>query len=218
VVQVDKKNKKILFFASVAAAVLVAVGIYLAIRFEYLQQAVSFVDQSMSSSFFIALMVVLPVVGFPISVFLIVGGIKFGILWAILLWLAVLPIHATIGYYVARWARGPLERVLSDKMGYHIPEIPENNTAMFSFLFLAIPGIPYAGKNYLLALAGVPFRYCVLMNCIVQCALGMPFIVLGKSAAEMDMTLFYIALGIFTAGYFLLRWLKKRYGNKVVES
>lgn len=215
----DKKNKKILFFASVAvAAVLVAVGIYLAIKFEYLQKAVSFVDQSMSSPLFIILMVVLPVVGFPISVFLIVGGIKFGILWAILLWLAVLPVHATIGYYVARWARSPLERFLSDKMGYHIPKIPENNTAMFSFLFLAIPGIPYAGKNYLLALAGVPFRYCVLMNCIVQCALGIPFIVLGKSAAEMDMTLFYIALVIFVAGYFLLRWLKKRYGDKVAES
>lgn len=215
----DKKNKKILFFVSVAVAVvLVAVGIYLAIKFEYLQKAISFVDQSMSSSLFITLMVVLPVVGFPISVFLIVGGIKFGILWAILLWLAVLPVHATIGYYVARWARSPLERFLSDKMGYHIPEIPENNTAMFSFLFLAIPGIPYAGKNYLLALAGVSFRYCVLMNCIVQSALGIPFIVLGKSAAEMDLTLFYIALVIFVAGYFLLRWLKKRYGDKVVES
>ena len=215
----DKKNKKILLFASVAvAALLVAVGIYLAIQYEYLQDAVSFVDQSMSSPLFITLMVVLPVVGFPISVFLIVGGIKFGILWAILLWLAVLPVHAVIGYYVARWARGPLERFLSDRMGYHIPQIPENNTAMFSFLFLAIPGIPYAGKNYLLALAGVPFRYCVLMNCIVQSALGMPFIVLGKSAAEMDMTLFYIALGIFTAGYLLLRWLKKKYGDKIVES
>lgn len=215
----DKKNKKILFFASVAAAaVLVAVGIYLAVKFEYFQKAVSLVDKSMSAPLFITLMVVLPVVGFPISVFLIVGGIKFGILWAILLWLAVLPIHATIGYYVARWARDPLERFLSDKMGYHIPEIPENNTPMFSFLFLAIPGVPYAGKNYLLALAGVPFRYCVLMNCIVQSALGMPFIVLGKSAADMDMTLFYIALVIFVAGYFLLRWLKKRYGDKVAES
>ncbi len=215
----DKKNNKILFFAAVVViAAVVAGGIYLAIKYEYFQKAVSLVDESMSSPLFITLMVVLPVVGFPISVFLIFGGIKFGILWAILLWLVVLPIHATIGYYVARWARGPLERFLSDKMGYHIPDIPENNTAMFSFLFLAVPGIPYAGKNYLLALAGVPFRYCVLMNCIVQTALGIPFIVLGKSAAEMDMTLFYIALVIFVMGYFLLRWLKKRYGDKIAES
>lgn len=215
----DKKQKKILFFVSIGmAVVLMAVGIYLAIQFEYFQKAVSLIDESMSATLFITLMVILPVVGFPISVFLIVGGIKFGILWAILLWLAVLPVHATIGYYVARWARGPLERFLSEKMGYHIPEIPENNSAMFSFLFLAVPGIPYAAKNYLLALAGVPFRYCVLMNCIVQCALGIPFIVLGKSAADMDMTLFYIALAIFVAGYFLLRWLKKRYGDKIADS
>jgi hypothetical protein len=66
-------------------------------------------------------------------------------------------------------------------------------------------------------LAGVPFRYCVLMNCIVQGALGIPFIVLGKSAAEMDLTLFYVALFFFMVGYIVLGWLKKKYRDKVPE-
>jgi hypothetical protein len=73
---------------------------------------------------------------------------------------------------------------------------------MYSFLFLAIPGIPYAGKNYMMPPAGVPFRYCVLMNCIVQGPLGIPFIVLGKSAAKMDLTLFYVAWFFFPGRLF----------------
>jgi len=215
---VDKNRNKILFVVFlILIAALFAMGIYLAIKYEYFQTAISLIDKGMSTGLFIALMVILPLVGFPISIFLIMGGIKFGIFYFILIWVLVLPFHTLIGYYLARWVRNPLERFLSDKMGYRIPKIPENGNAIYSFLFLAIPGIPYAGKNYMLPLAGVPFRYCVLMSCIVQGALGIPFIVLGKSAAEMNLTLFYITLFFFVVGYIVLGWLKNKYRDKVPE-
>jgi uncharacterized membrane protein YdjX (TVP38/TMEM64 family) len=215
-IQVNKKRNRILFFGVVILiAVKIAIGISLAVQYEYFKMAISFIDQHMPPILFVALMVILPVVGFPISIFLIMGGIKFGILFGMLLWLLILPIHTIIAYYLARWLRKPLERFLSRKMDYHVPEIPEKGVGMFSFLFLAIPGIPYATKNYILPLAGVPFRFSVLMNCIVQSAQGIPFIVLGRSAAEMDLTLLYIALFIFIIGYIILRWLKKKYGDKI---
>lgn len=215
----DKKRNIILIsILFVLLAALAAWGVWLAIQYGYFQKAISLIDEDMPPVLFIALMVILPVLGFPISVFLVVGGIKFGVLIGISLWLLVLPVHALIGYYVANFLRKPLERLLHNKLGYRIPNIPENSAGVFSFLFFAIPGVPYAGKNYLLPLAGAPFRYCVLMNCVVQGAVGAPFVILGKSAAEMDMTLFYVAAVLLFLGFIALRWLKKRHGDKIAES
>ena len=212
----DKKtNKTTVSIISVTlAVVLIAAGIYLEIEYEYIQKVISLIDEGMSPALFVALMIVLPVAGFPITVFLIIGGIKFGIFYMILLWLLILPIHPLIAYYLASPLEKPLRR-FSKKMGYPIPKLPEDRTAMYSFLFLAIPAIPYAVKNYLLPLAGAPFTYCVIMNFLVQFPQGIPFIILGKSATDLNLTLFYIALALIIAIYFVLRWLKKKYGHKI---
>lgn len=207
------RHNKFTFSVLLVALLLTAI-VYLAVNPEFFQQAVSLIDKNMSPALFIALMIVLPVIGFPISIFLVTGGIKFGIFYASMLWLVILPIHALIGYYLAGWLRLPLQRFFR-KMGYPVPELPKKGVGPFSFLFLAIPGIPYAGKNYILPLAGVPFSYCVLMNVVVQWPQGIPFIVLGRSMMELDLTLFYIALALIVLLYIFLRWLKKKYGNKV---
>jgi len=213
---VEKKGKwAITAIGAVLVLGLAGWGIYWAIQNNYFEQAVSMIDENTPPALFIGLMVVLPLVGFPISVFLIMAGIKFGALYAILLWIIVLPAHTLISYHLARALRGPLERLLTEKFGYSIPRVPEQREALFSFLFLAVPGIPYAAKNYLLPLAGIPFKYCVLMNTVVQLCLGLPFIILGKSATDMNLTWFLAALGVFLVVFFGVRWLKKRYGDKI---
>lgn len=194
---------------------LIGWGIYWAIQNGYFEQAVSMIDKNTPPALFIALMVVLPLIGIPISIFLIMAGIKFGILYAVLLWAVVLLSHTLISYYLARALRRPLMRLLTEKMGYDVPEVPEQHEALYSFVFLAVPGIPYAVKNYLLPLAGIPFRYCVLMNTIVQLVLGLPFIVLGKSATDMDLRLLLFAAGFFLVGFFAVWWVEKRYGDKL---
>ena len=196
---------------AVIAAGIIALLAFLAIEHSFFQQVISFIDEDMAPSLFIISMIILPVVGFPVSIFLIMGGVKFGIFYAILLWLLILPLHALIGYYLARLLRKPLKTV-SNKMGYNVPELPEKNRGIFSFLFFAIPGIPYSGKNYLLALAGAPFSYCVIMNVTVQFPQGIPFVILGRSAMELDLTLLFIALFIIAIIYLFFRWLKKNTG------
>lgn len=205
-------QKKFLFLTGcVMLALLLAAGLYLQNEFGLLQRLIDAVNTELSSPLFIGLMILLPILGFPISILLTLNGIKFGITSAIVLWLVVLPIHTFIGYAASRYFRPMLIKLLNTTLNWSIPAVPKHHEAMFSFLFLAIPGIPYAGKNYLLPLAGVSLRYCVLMNCIVQGALGLPFIILGKSGASMDPTLFSIALVVFILFYLLLRWLKKKY-------
>ncbi len=213
--QVKTRSKFITGAIAFVVVGLVGWGIYWAIQNGYFEQAISMIDKNTSPALFIALMVLLPLVGFPISIFLIMAGIKFGILYAILLWVLVLPSHTLICFYLARALRQPLVRLLTEKLGYEVPEVPEKHEALFSFVFLAVPGIPYAVKNYLLPLAGIPFRYCVLMNTIVQLVLGIPFIVLGKSATNMDLKLLLFAAGFFVVGFFAVWWLEKRYGDKL---
>lgn len=190
---------------------LVTGALYFGAEHGYIDRIIAAINTDLSPVLFISLMILLPVLGFPISVFLVVGGIKFGIVLATALWLVVLPIHTIIGYLAVKFLRPWLQKLLNNTLGYDIPTIPPNRQALFSLLFLAIPAIPYAAKNYLLPMAGVSMRYCILLNCLVQSVLGLPFIILGKSGAEMDPTLFYVALLAFFALYLLLRWVKKKY-------
>jgi uncharacterized membrane protein YdjX (TVP38/TMEM64 family) len=158
-------------------------------------------------------MLVLPVFGFTISAFLVLGGVIFGVTQFILIWILILPLHVLAAYFIARWVRIPLTEFLCHRLGVRIPNIPPEHVAKFSFLFLAFPGLPYAAKNYILPLAGVPFRYSVIMNTVVQGLIGLPFIILGKSAAKIDLTAFNITLAVMVAIYILRWWLRDKLGD-----
>ncbi len=207
-------NRKISFFILIAATtILLAAAVYFLLQAGIVEKAISVINEDLPPWLFITLTATLPALGFPISVFLVAAGVKFSIGWALLLWLCILPLHSLIGYLAARFLRPLLVRLFQEKLGYTIPSVPENNQAMFSFFFLAIPGLPYAAKNYMLPLAGVAFRYCVIMNCIVQSLLGLPFILLGRSGEKMDPTLFSLAVFAFAVLFVFLHWLKNRYQN-----
>lgn len=166
-------------------------------------------NQQTNPLLFIAFMAVLPIVGFPINLFLLLSSIKLGMVYAILSWAIVLPLHVIAGYYLATRLRDYAHKLLIQRLGFQVPSIPVTGTARFSFFFFLIPGLPYAAKNYLLPMAGVPFRYCVWMNIALQGAFGIPMIVLGQSAAQKNIHLFYVALLILLIAYALLRLLKK---------
>jgi uncharacterized membrane protein YdjX (TVP38/TMEM64 family) len=210
----DKRKKEILSIITVTLlAAVTAAAMYVAVRLEIYQKIISYISESMSPLFFVGAMLALPVFGFTISVFLVLGGVKFGVTQFILIWVAILPFHVLVAYYVARWIRTPLTEFICHRMGFRIPKIPQEHVAKFSFIFLAFPGLPYAAKNYILPLAGVPFRYSVIMNTIVQGLIGLPFIILGKSAADINLTVFNITLAVMVALYILRWWLKDRLGD-----
>jgi hypothetical protein len=52
------------------------------------------------------------------------------------------------------------------------------------------------------------------MNCIVQSVMGLPFILMGKSGADKNSTLFYVALFSLVVLVIALRWLKRKYGDR----
>ncbi len=205
-------RKKLLAGILIAAVAVCCISaLYFIFHFGLVQKAASLIDRNTPAWLFLVLMIFLPLAWFPLSAFVFVLGVKFGIVCGIIILEAVMPVHILASYAIARGVRRPLTAFLTRWKKYSIPEIPENKAALFSFLFLAVPVFPYAAKNYILPLAGAPFRYCMWMNWAVQGAVSIPFVILGKSAAEMNLLLFGGTVAFLAFLFAFLRWLKRWY-------
>lgn len=205
------QNKAVIGILVVLFLACLMLAFYLMIRFNLIQRATALIDKNTPVHVFLFLMLVLPLVGVPLSVFIFVLGIKFGIGYGILILEIIMPLHILASYLIARVVRQPIKNFLVNRRDYHIPDIPEDKVALFSFLFLAVPVFPYAAKNYVLPLAGVPFRYCMWLNWVIQGTLSIPFVILGKSTADMNFMLFGITLGVLALLFLGLRWLRSWY-------
>jgi len=205
------QNKAIISIAIILAFACLMLAMYGLIQFNLIERVTTLINKNTPTHIFLGLMLVLPLVGVPLSVFIFVLGIKFGIGYGILILEIIMPLHILISYIIARTVRQPIKNFLVKRKNYHIPEIPENKLALFSFLFLAVPVLPYAAKNYVLPLAGVPFRYCMWLNWAIQGTLSIPFVILGKSTADMNLLLFGITLAVLALIFMGLRWLRNWY-------
>lgn len=162
-----------------------------------------------SPSVFIAAMIILPPLGFPISFFLALAGIRFGILDGMILTFLVLPLHMTICYAVTRtFLRGPLTRFLTRK-GYKIPFLQTRRPGLAMFGFMVMPGPPYTLKTYLLAMTDLPYHRFLIFNWVTESLITLPIVAMTGAAYEKNWVLFGFALFIF--GLSLgLRWYKKK--------
>jgi len=173
----------------------------------------SLLNEKIDPFLFVALMAVLPSVGFPISVFLVIAGAKFGLAGGLFVSALTIPIHLSISYFIGNsMFREGLQKYLSKK-DYQLPEVPQDKMVPWALVFVVIPSIPYAVKNYLLALADLPLLYYFAINWPVNFVLSIPFLGLGESAARMNLWLFFLFIVLLLLGYALALWLKKRYGH-----
>ena len=206
--------------AVIGAIALGAVGaLFLADRYNAtaaIARLVDFIRDPEANPFlFLGLMATLPVIGFPISLFLLSAGIKFGLEWGLVLSAVTMFVHLLISHLLARrLLSGPLS-ALFERFGYRLPKVPRDRVALFTFVFVAVPGLPYALKNYSLVLAGVPFRHYLTIGWSVQWVMGIPFLGLGGAAAASDLAFLLGFFAILAGVYFLVRWLRKRYASLV---
>ncbi|MGE9293009.1 MAG: TVP38/TMEM64 family protein [Puniceicoccales bacterium] len=106
---------------------------------------------------FCALMILLPLVGFPISAFYVFAGLTFSVPYALGSGGVALAVNMVLGYWLARtvW-REPLKRRLEARWP-HLFTLDRNASAQVTLLVRAVPGVPYAAQNYLLGVLAVPF-------------------------------------------------------------
>ncbi|MBC2714043.1 MAG: hypothetical protein HF978_01930 [Desulfobacteraceae bacterium] len=194
-----------------AALSVIAAAVYILIKYDLFHQVTALINEKTPAELFIPMMVFLPLVGVPLTFFLLLLGIKFGVLSGLFLLEVIIPVQILIAYFLAIGVRNPIESYLVKRKNYQIPEVPEDKAFIFSFFTLTFPVFPYSVKLYLLPLAGVKFRYCFWLNWAIQGTMCIPFVLLGRSAADLNAAMFGVTMLVIIAMFIFLRWAKKQY-------
>ncbi len=212
-----KKPEKIktgkLVMAGTAGIVLLTAALYLVYHYELANILKEYLSQRMPPGIFLFLMLVLPLVGVPISIFLVLVGIKFGIVEGALLSAVIMCCHMAITYYLVH---SFMRKWLTSLLAHYnlpVPKLRGDKKRRHAFIFMLIPGLPYTVKNYVLALAEIGFAPYMTINWTAQFGLSLPFIILGSAVMEMNLKILMMAIALLSAGYLLQYYLRKKYGN-----
>jgi uncharacterized membrane protein YdjX (TVP38/TMEM64 family) len=200
------------------ASILLLVGIWWYMHSDQpLEGLWHLLEQRVNPLLFITLMLILPIFGVPLTPFLLLAGIKFGLVEGTLLSAAAMLGHMVMVYYLVhsflrRWIIALLHRLHIAVPAQHAP--PGWWPAA---LFMLIPGLPYAVKNTLLALSTMPFGPYLAINWTTQFSLSLPFILFGGAVVEMDYTLLATAFALALCGAVLLSFLKRKFWRSKQE-
>jgi uncharacterized membrane protein YdjX (TVP38/TMEM64 family) len=202
----------------VTAAIIVALGVGLLFFQDEIKSLLAFLQSDMAHPAVIILsFLVLPVVFFPVTALLVLIGIRFDVVSGLLMMFLLMPVHLVIAFSVVRSVfHGPVKR-FAKKKGYPILDVPRKRYLEFGFLFMAVPGLPYSVKNYLLPVSGIPFREYFLISWLVNGVMGIPFVVLGDAASRWSIPLFLVFFVLFFMAYFITRKIRSRY-DRLLQS
>lgn len=209
--QYRRRRPLILFLIILAATGI----IYGASRYEWAGWLDQVVNEKTPPVWFVSFMCLLPILGVPIFAFLILAGAKFGLAGGLLVTAVTMPVHLLVSFFMVHSVlRHRLVKLLA-YLGYRLPKVPENRIVPFAVLFVAIPGLPYAVKNYALALAGIPFRHYFGISLPINVLLSVPVIGLGASAIQMDAGRLALFAAILVIGYLAVWWLRNAKGKRI---
>lgn len=128
-----------------------------------------------------AALVLLPLVGIPVSPVWIAVGMRLGTVWGTLIALIALLLNFTLAYGIAtRFIRGRLRAWLETR-GKALPEMKPGDEARWIILVRVAPGFPLFLQNYVLGMAGVGFLRYLLLSLPIQGLYAFLFIALGTS-------------------------------------
>jgi uncharacterized membrane protein YdjX (TVP38/TMEM64 family) len=158
----------------------------------------------------IAAFMLLPLLGAPISVFLIATGLRFGFPMGILVTFLSLIVHHLVAFRLAhgRWRKSVQSKIA--RKGRKIPELAPEHQAGWAALFAAVAGPPYAIKLYLLALTNIRFRVYIGVGVPVYTLCSMPMLAAGAMAGHFNGWWFSLAGVVIAAGVLTTRLLRKR--------
>lgn len=169
-----------------------------------------FVSRDTRPWLFLVLMVLLPLVGFPITPFLLLVGLKFGPWRGLAITAGIFGVHLVISYLLTHSLLRPVLWKILAQTRYELPEIHHRRRVPFSLIFMAVPGLPYAVKNYALALLKVPLRVYLPIAWGVNLLLAVPFVGLGHSIIA-NPQLAWVFVALLGLGYLLALKMRRKF-------
>lgn len=158
--------------------------------------------------FFLA-MALVPIAGLPIMPFYLASGAAYG-LWASLFGVGVaLIINLCLSYWIARWLRGPVSRLLA-RAGWKIPQVPASEYMPFTVMVRLAPGAPLMVQNYVLGLAGAPFVTYLGVSWCAEMLIASGYILTAESLYAKNWSFLFAGIGLIVFIVLLTRLLRRR--------
>jgi hypothetical protein len=129
---------------------------------------------------FVLAFVVLPALGFPMSLFyLTIGGVFAPSALALSVAWGCMALNMALSYAVARALAGPVERLLR-RRGYPLPHLEAGSQWRAIVLLRASP-LPWLMQSWLLTLGGARFLPYMVFGLPVQALVGAGLVLVGES-------------------------------------
>jgi len=199
---------------TIAAAVVLILGAGAAVYlFSYHDplQALERHLQQIHPLVFLSAMAILPIVGAPISIFMVLVGIEFGIASGIAVTALLMAFHMAVSYYLANSFLYKWLAALLRLFNITLPGFVGRLSKQTAFIFMLIPGVPYVVKNNVLALSKMDFLPYMLINWTAQFAMSIPLIIAGKAVLDMNVAILAAAAALLLLVYLIQYLAKRRY-------
>ena len=198
-------------------AIIVALLVYFYSQGQLTQENLKLAGAALPTWLFLPAYLILPLFGFPISIALLASGLKYGFGVSVVITAVGMAFHTFVAWHIAHgYFRQRLESWLSSTR-FDLPTIPDRHQIWFTFLFVTVPGLPYAVKLYSLALTNLPFRRYLPIVWFCHVASSVLFIGIGAAAGEVDSKLMigYTVLAVLMVA--ISNWLKRLMDRRSTE-
>lgn len=139
-----------------------------------------------------ALLLVLPLIGFPASVLHVAAGIRFGAALGLALVALSIAVQITVSYAIVQRWRPRFERARwLARLRKRIPTGAHRSVTVFTVL---LPGAPYSAINYSLPLLGVPLSTLLLCGLPIHTLRSTVTVVFGDQIGQLTATRLSILL------------------------
>jgi uncharacterized membrane protein YdjX (TVP38/TMEM64 family) len=200
--------------AGLLLAVALAYGLYQE-RDELTRENLMRYGTSLPAVWLLVAFFLLPLVGFPISVGLLLLGIRFGFWMGMLAATFGMAFHHVVAFYAVHGSlRDWIHHKLDEKWDYQVPKMGNRSASVFTMIFTAVHGPPYTLKLYFLALTDVPFRIYFWVGLPVYLLFSVVAVGAGSAVMDFDPTWAYVLIGVMTVLAVGSRWVKNKYGKE----
>ncbi len=202
------RNRIILWTSVIAIAVILG-GVFHAIHLSTIHTWSAAINGWLLFLFIL----VLPLVGVPMSICGIMIGAKFGAMNGMAVTAVAVAFHLSASWVIARtWLRKPMEIVLK-KTRYKLPSLETGEYAGVCLLTALIPGPSYTLKNYFMALSKLPLGVIIGIGLPANLFAMSPGILFGSLAGTMSWP-----KAIFLIGYALLLLVAAHWVIRIIRA
>lgn len=171
---------------------------------------VFFLEPGSNIWLFLLAVLILPLLGLPLSAFCLMAGAKFGIVWGLAAIGGAMLIQQLLCFWLMHsYFRERLYRLIS-RRSFRVPRLTPEQQLTWGVSTVAIPILPYMLKNIVLAAGQLSLWQYLLVAWPIQMLFSFPFVALTGAVRKQDTALIWIAAASFIVVWLGLRWLQLR--------